>query len=254
MLCIILTSHRLQCPVPPPHLIPVYAQQLLSRLSIQEQKIQLSQQNIQNIVNDFSILKREVFELQETVNNDQQYNRRWNGLIHGLDDVPVAPDKPCQEFNESFTNYVINKLNELFPGLDKPITHSDIDNTHIYRTARFGPKSSKQVVIVRFISMLRRNQIFSLKKTLKDTPISLTEHLTKTNLNLYKEAKKVVGDKKVWTHYGKILVEHRGGIKSIRNKDALYRLCGPRHPYRETYTHSEAMYPVMSQNTGSGTH
>ena len=110
----------------PAQVPPFHLQQLLNRLSIQEQKFQLSEQNIQNIAQDFANLKKEVTEIKETVNDDQQYNRRWNGLLHGLDDVPIAPDKPSQEFNESFTEYVIDKLNELFPDLKTPITYNGI--------------------------------------------------------------------------------------------------------------------------------
>ena len=218
-------------------------QQLLSRLNDQELMFQQSQKNIADIKRDFFDMKKEIINLKDTVNDGQQYYRRWNVLAHGFDDVPIAPAKPSQEYNEKFVTYIINKLNELFPDLPNPITHSDIDNAHIYKTRRFGRNSSKQVVIIRFVSMLRRNQIFSMKKTLKDTPISLTEHLTKSNLILYKEVQKKMGDRKVWTSYGKVLVEHQGSIKSVRNMEALHQLIAPRRPHYEQYQYDASMYP-----------
>ena len=77
---------------------------------------------------------------------------------------------------------MVDKLNTLLPTLDKEICESDIDNTHIYKTRKSDPKSSKQVVIIKFVSVLRREDCYSIKKTLKDKGVSFTEHLTKTNL------------------------------------------------------------------------
>ena len=226
-----------------------YIQHLSSRLAIQEQKFQQSQKNLSELHQEFLVLRKEIADIRHTQNEDQQYPRRWNLLGHGFDDVPIAPDKPSQEFNEKFVGYVIDKLNELFPNLKNPIVYSDIDNAHIYKTKRFGPKSSKQVVIIRFVTMLRRNEIFSLKKTLKDTPISLTEHLTKSNLALYKDVQNTLGDRrKVWTSYGKILIEHKGSIKSIRSMEALHRLITPQRPHYEHYHHDDSMYPPPKQS------
>ena len=57
-------------------------------------------------------------------------------------------------------------------------------------------ESPKQIIIVRFVSRLVRNEIFASKSSLKDTPIAITEHLTATNLSLLKAAQKLVGVKK----------------------------------------------------------
>ena len=66
-----------------------------------------------------------------------------------------------------------------------------------------------------------------MKKQLKDTVFSLTEHLTKSNLNLLKAAQKKLGNVKyAWTHYGKVLVNINGVIKSVRNYADLDYIIG----------------------------
>ena len=149
-----------------------------------------------------------VWDLQRELNEQKQYIQRNNLISHGWEDVPIAPLKYSQDFAEKFTEYVVGKLNNLFPEIKGGITSKDIDDTHIYRTRTYDRNSSKQLVITRFCSRLMRNKIFSLKSKLKGTGCSITEHLTQFNLGLLKAAQKRLGDKKLaWTHYGKVLVK-----------------------------------------------
>ena len=226
---------------------------LLAQLHTLEDRFNISQQNIQYLITEVSEMKKELANIKSTINDDQQHNRRNNLLVHGLNDVPVAPNKPCPEYTKQFTCYIVNKLNELFPDLENDIVSSDIDNTHIYRTKqRFDAKSSKQVVIIRFVSVLRRNEIFSLKRTLKDTPIGISEHLTKTNLDLYKKAQKEMGDnKKVWTHYGRVLIDFNGSIKSIRNIQDLHFYWPPKRTPPYDYHYEPQHFPHMTANAGN---
>ena len=164
----------------------------------------------------------ELQNVKENMNDRDQYDRRNNAIVHGLKDVPVMPLKPKQEDQRKFTQYIVRKMNELFPNIEGGLTARDIDDTHIYRTKRSVRDSQNQLVIIRFCSRLVRNEIFSMKKNLKDTGISITEHLTAYNLNLLKAAQKRMGDKRMaWTHYGKVLIDLNGKIKSIRNYDDL---------------------------------
>ena len=129
----------------------------------------------------------------------------------------------------------------LQPNLERDIVESDIDNTHIYRTKKnFDPNSSKQLVIIKFVSVLRRDDVYSNKKFLKDKNVSLTEHLTKTNLFIYKAAQKAVSDiKKVWTHYGTTLVDLHGKIRAIRSLEDVERIIKNPHGGRYHYRHNE---------------
>ena len=70
-----------------------------------------------------------------------------------------------------------------------------------------------------------RDEVYSSKRSLKDKGVSLTEHLTKTNLSIFKAAKNAVTDyKKVWTHYGTTLVDLNGKIIAIRSIEDVERI------------------------------
>ena len=124
---------------------------------------------------------------------------------------------------KKFTTYVVNKLNDLFPDIEGGVCARDIDDTHIYRTKGYDRSSHKQLVIIKFCSRLLRNDIFSQKKKLKGSGVSLTEHLTQRNLKLLKAAQSRLGSiHKAWTHYGKVLIDLDGTIKTIRDYDDLH--------------------------------
>ena len=150
------------------------------------------------------------------------YDRRNNLILHGNEDVPVMPSKPTQEDQRKFTKYVVDKVNDLLPGIEGGFSARDIDDCHIYRTKRHNPKSKKQLIIIRFCSRLVRNEIFSMKRSLKGTGVSITEHLTAANLQLLKAAQSKLGNKnKAWTHYGKVLIDLNGTIKAVHSFNDL---------------------------------
>ena len=216
-----MNSNRFPSPIlhQPIHQInPAEINRLNDKLHQLIRQFEESNNNIKNLYDDIWYLKREV-------NDQRQYLQRNNVIAHGFEDVPIAPRKHSQEFAEEFTEYVVGKLNTLFPEIEGGISKKDIDDTHIYRTRTSVRNSPKQLVIIRFCSRLMRNNIFSRKSSLKSTGISLTEHLTQFNLKLLKEAQKRLKDKnRAWTHYGKVLISIDGGIKSVRDFDELDHL------------------------------
>ena len=201
-------------PQPPVNLFNEYIR-LNSQLQSLRNELSKSNDNIYELYDITSRLKHEF-------NDQRQYDQRNNLIAHGWDDVPIAPRKHTQEYAENFTNYVVNKINQLFPDIDGGITSKDIDDTHIYRTKNNDRNSPKQLVIIRFCSRLMRNKIFSMKKNLKSTGYSITEHLTQFNLGLLKAAQKKLKNKKLaWTHYGKVLIQVDNHIQAIRDHDEL---------------------------------
>ena len=186
---------------------------------LQQLKTQFEESN--NIVSN---LRDDMWYIKRELNDQKQYPQRNNLIVHGFDDVPIAPRKHTQDSAEKFTDYVVDKINSIFPGIEGKFTKKDIDDTHIYRTRTSVLNSPKQLVIIRFCSRLMRNKIFSMKSSLKGTGISITEHLTQYNLKLLKEAQKRLKDKnRAWTHYGKVLInlDGAGYIKSVRDFDEL---------------------------------
>ena len=196
--------------------------ELNNHLQALQQKFDKSGETIDDLYAQVNYVKYEL-------NEQKQYNQRNNLIAHGWDDVPIAPAKPTQEYHEEFTNYVVDKLNDLFPGIQGGISARDIDDTHILRTKKSKRESSKQLVIIRFCSRLVRNRVFSLKKELRGKGLSLTEHLTQFNLGLLKEAQYRLKDvRRAWTHYGKVLLSINGEIKSVKNYFYLDKLLPPR--------------------------
>ena len=216
-----MPSNYAAAPSPPvtQQLTPQAHQILVNQMMCIEQRFNASQENLFH-------LAEEVKKLSARLNNLEQYLRRNNLLFHGLVDLPSLPDKPTTEDYINFYKYVVNKLNSLFPNLSNPITVKDIDDTHELVTK--GRKRGKKVLIVRFVSRLVRNEIYSNKKTLKETPIAVTEHLTAPNLALLKSAQQAVGLKKAWTRYGKVMIDLNGSVRSIRNIDDLAYFCNNR--------------------------
>ena len=115
----------------------------------------------------FNIMCDDTENLKTQMNDRDQYDRRNNAILHGSKDVPIMPKKPTPEDTKVFTNYVVQKINELFPDIDGGFTARDIDDTHIYRTKKSRPNSHEQLIIIRFCSRLIRNEIFTKKKELK---------------------------------------------------------------------------------------
>ena len=88
-----------------------------------------------------------------------------------------------------------------------------------------------------------RDEIFAAKKSLKDTTVSVAEHLTKYHLSIYKAVKKVVDDdKKVWTRYGLTLVEHGGKVKSIRSMNDIDNKLKSR---KKEFVNNLSQYPPL---------
>ena len=215
-------SHLVPAPVPMPAINPhqFEVNMLRSQFTQLQHQFSESEKSLNSMYDDLTYLKK-------SLNERDQYDRRNNGILHGLKDVPVMPSRPTQKDHRMFTNYVVSKVNNLFPDIEGGFTARDIDDCHVYRTKRHDPKSHKQLIIIRFCSRLVRNEIFSRKKSLKGTGVSLTEHLTAANLQLLKAAQDKLGNKnKAWTHYGKVLIDLNGTIKAIHSYDDLVYYVG----------------------------
>ena len=110
--------------------------------------VQALERRINSIDKSFSEARRDLNELQ-------QYLRRQNLLIHGLDDVPL------DKYDLDFIKYIVDKLNAMLDlGFGK-ITVDDINDAHpMYKSDK--SKSKYPVVIVQFNKRWLRNEI--LKK------------------------------------------------------------------------------------------
>ena len=128
---------------------------------------------------------KDIQELKNRMDQGEQYSMKNSLLIHGLKKIPT------KLLGYKFCIWIAELLNS-FPGLDFPISPAEIDCAHPMPTF-----SGKSVVIVKFVRRAVRDEIFYKKKFLKfreGEKISVSEHLTKANLQLMSKAKSMVGN------------------------------------------------------------
>ena len=86
---------------------------------------------------------------------------------------------------------------------DIKLTQRDLDRT--YRIGKNDKRSNQpRPVIVKFIRYNDRKKMFSKKKQLKNSGISITESLTKLTMNKLAKAREEFGFRNVWTVDGRI--------------------------------------------------
>ena len=152
-----------------------------------------------------------------------QYSRINSLLIHGLMNIP---DVDSYEFGI----YIVNKINELLlPHLVFKIELGHLEFAHILSTK----SKKKNVVIVKFKSRFAKNDVYDNRSKLKGTGVSITEHLTKKNLQLLKATRDIVGFINVWTSQTKILANLEGEvfhIKTSKDLEDLKTKCSSKFP------------------------
>lgn len=137
--------------------------------------------------------KDEKIEMLEAVVADglderEQYSRRNNLRIFG---IPEAE-------NEDTDKLVIDVAGKMGVSLEP---------YHIDRSHRVGKTSENpRPIIVKFVSYAERRVVFTSKKKLKGSRITVREDLTKTRLDLLKTAESQYSRSAVWTSDGVILV------------------------------------------------
>ena len=77
-------------------------------------EMELLQNQFSHSEKSLNEMYEEVEQLKVNMNDRDQYDRRNNFILHGSKDVPI---KPKQEDHRKFTQYVVEKVNKLFPGI-----------------------------------------------------------------------------------------------------------------------------------------
>ena len=118
----------------------------------------------------------------------QQYSRRTNVLIHGIEEeVKEDTDKKAHDlFTEQLGLQLVEK---------------DIARSH-----RLGKKTEgrNRPIIVRLLSYRQKKAVYDKKTKLKGTKVVITENLTKERYNFYKQCKEKFGPKNVSTLDGRV--------------------------------------------------
>ena len=144
-------------------------------------------------------LKRDINKQSEMANekiNDlEQYGRRNNIRINGMTEQD-------DEDETQTTAAVIEVLNKNIPDLD--LIQADVDIAH-----RLGKKeeNKKRQIIVKFVSIMKRDIIFrEKKKAFKDKQMFINEDLIRINQQVLFSLRKNMPDEvdKAWSRGGKL--------------------------------------------------
>ena len=159
--------------------------------------------------------------LEQNVEELQQYTRKNNIIISGLDtrnyaqvaqntNLPQAPASEQEEpvaISESENSNVETKVIEFFNKTMKV----DIEPEHISDIHYLPTKDGKKNILIHFTSRKSKYKVMKNGRNLKGQKIYVNEHLTKTNSQLFKQARQLKKDKEevigAWTYNCKIYVK-----------------------------------------------
>lgn len=171
-----------------------FANQLNKRLdkfeATLDSKLKEVNDSIQNLTKSVSVNTNAIKSVENKCDLLEQHLKRNNLRFIGI------PEKD----DEVLVVIITNIINDT---LKIPCSPSDIDC--IYRVGKSSPIISR-TIFVQFLSNIKRNQIYSARKLLKGTNVSLYEDLTATRYHLLSLAKKKHGKNSAWSSGGKIFV------------------------------------------------
>lgn len=150
---------------------------------------------------------KKISELESKIDNLEQYQRRQCVRIFGI----------VEEENEDTNKIAIDVAQKI--GVELNV--SDIDRSH-----RVGRRDGDKPrpIIVKFVSYRKRWEIFSNKRKLKGSKITVREDLTKVRHAILREAITRFGLNSVWTSDGVIIVNHQGTKRRIVRMEDLQNM------------------------------
>lgn len=151
--------------------------------------------------------------ISEGLDEREQYSRRNNIRIFGI-----------KESNGEDTDQLVVDLAEA--KLNVVLSKDNIDRSH--RVGKPGDKP--RPIIVKFVSYAQRRAVFTRKKLLKGSGVSVSEDLTKIRRDLLKRAMDVYSKESVWSSDGVILVNiNKPKPFRVRNEKDFQKLLA-KHP------------------------
>ena len=172
---------------------------------------------VETLAEEKNILKRRVDKLTEDPDEMEHYSRSCLISVGIKETWDIPQDK-------SILDVCNNNL-----GLN--LTQEAIDGSHRLgpvRKARIEPESevapSPRPIIVKFTNYHNRSMVFSNKRKLKGSPVSIMENLTARRVKLIQQAKALVRHKQVWSLNGRLFVVKEGKKIRIKREEDLKKL------------------------------
>ena len=129
-----------------------------------------------------------------------------------------------------FSNYMADLIDQMFSHTDIRVPRSAVDIAHRLYTKKFSETSA--VVIVKFNQKSLKRKIWRCAEMRLDKSISITQHLTSTNLTIFKGTRKAVGEENVWCSKGKVFASVNGKVRTVRSCKDIPKPVPPRAKVR----------------------
>ena len=142
---------------------------------------------------------------EQKLDDMDQYSFRTTIILHGC----RANEFADNDYGQMETA-IAKKLSNALSCRVKP---SDIDNLY-----GLSEKKGKRPILISFIRKSKKDEIFSKKKMLKSTGLSITESLTKRRLHLLEKAKNAFGFTVTWTMNGIVYAFYNNKRQVIYNE------------------------------------
>lgn len=164
-----------------------------------EQKIEKKFDKFEEKLNDVS---KSIKALDDKINNNSEF---CDSLKMKLEHTEQFLKKNSLRFyglaeheKEDTLNTVISFINSK---LNIVCNVQDIDSA--FRAGKLVSNKSR-CILVNFVSNVKRNEVFGVRKLLKNSQFSIFEDLTPQRYELLMSARKKIGKNKVWSAGGKI--------------------------------------------------
>ena len=144
---------------------------------------------IKYLKEEVTYVRGKVDDITVETDRQEQYSGRNYPLTHGI------PENKNENTDDLAMGAIDTKM-------DIKITANDIDRTH--RIGKLKSNGKPRPVIIKFVRYNDRKKVFSSKKFLKDSAVSITESLTAFRMKKLPNARETFGFRKVWTVDGRI--------------------------------------------------
>lgn len=153
----------------------------------------------------------DILKVNYSTDSIEQYTRRNNLRFLAI------PENDSENTDDIIIELVKNKF-----GISLNVT--DIERSHRLGKMREGANTKPRPIIVKFLSYRVREAIFTKKRVLKGSRISISEDLTRLRAQLLRKAQDTFGKRNVWTSDGKFIwvkTVHGKSVKYSKNVDEL---------------------------------
>lgn len=148
-----------------------------------------------------------------------------NAALNDNDSNDVIFPRDRNIMLQNFVSFVRNKM-----GIEvQPADIMDIHPIHHKSSQQninnAGPASSPATIVVRFNNRRVRDQIYYSRKKLYNSDVYINEHLSKTNADIFKEARKLKKDNKItstWTKNCQVIIKLNNEKKEVKSIKQLH--------------------------------